>query len=107
MDFANSQLILQVFALPAIGNPTRGQVTATTVESNEYHVDRLCVTVPYRGKALSASASDGGACRDYPLHGYLPMCACDRSLANDMFTCIVGTCSALSGEGINPIGGGS
>jgi hypothetical protein len=102
MDFANSQLVLYVFALPAIGNPNREQIPASTIVGTEYHVDRRCVTVPYRGKALAAS----GDCRDYPLHGYLPMCACDSTQPNDMFLCMVGTCTALTGEGINPIGGG-
>ena len=105
MDYPDNQVVLSVFALPAFGNPTREQVPSTTVQANTFRVHRLCVTVPFRGKALSTALSEEGQCLDYPRHGYLPMCACDRSQPNDMFYGIVGSC-ALSGGGVNPIGGG-
>lgn len=91
-----------VFALPALANPNKEIMPNPTFDS-VYYVDKRTVTVPYRAKATVCSATTNNEI-DYPRHGYLPICAYDRSMPNSMFYSIPGTFYGMSTmEGVNPI----
>ena len=97
--------IEKVFGFPAIYDSTRSALPDPTVnEHNTYYISSMSVTVPYKAKALCYSNQSGGNCADYPIHAYIPVCACDKSLPNDMFNCYVGAIGEIAQFfGINPI----
>ena len=104
MYFENGQTPYSVFVLPALANPERSELPDPVVSSNVYSVSNLSVCTPYRAKALFTSNQQSGGCADFPTSGYLPLCAYDRSLPNDMFNCLVGSWGeSAQFFGINPI----
>lgn len=106
--FMSTSPINSVFALPAIVNSSKDPLPDPTIQNEIYSVSPLSVTVPYHAKALvTFDANTGGGNIDFPIHGYLPVCAYDKSLPNDMFNCIVGSWSVYAEWcGINPIASG-
>lgn len=106
--FMSTSPINSVFALPAIVNSSKDPLPDPTIQNEIYGVSPLSVTVPYHAKALvTFDANTGGGNIDFPIHGYLPVCAYDKSLPNDMFNCIVGSWSVYAEWcGINPIASG-
>ena len=106
--FMSTSPINSVFALPAIVNSSKDPLPDPTIQNEIYSVSPLSVTVPYHAKALvTFDANTGGGNIDFPIHGYLPVCAYDKSLPNDMFNCIVGSWSVYAEWcGINPISSG-
>ena len=102
--FENGQTPYSVFVLPALSNPERSELPDPTVQNNVYLVSTLSVCTPYRAKALFTSNQQGGGCADFPTSGYLPVCAYDKSLPNDMFNCLVGSWGeSAQFFGLNPI----
>jgi hypothetical protein len=58
-------------------------------------------------KAIFAANQSGGGCADFPISGYLPICAYDKSMPNDMFNCILGSWGeSAQFFGINPLPSG-
>lgn len=97
-----------VFALPAVVNSTQDPLPDPVLNTGDvYSVSNLSVTVPYRSKALFTTNQNGGMCADFPLSGYMPVCAFDKSYPNDMFNCIVGSWGeSAQFFGVNPIAPG-
>ena len=96
-----------VFVLPAAPNENYEPIPDPYIDTNVYMVDRRCVCTPYRAKALFASNQMAGACADFPITGYIPTCAIDKSLYNDMFNVLVGSWGySAQVYGINPIASG-
>ena len=107
MYFENGVTANSVFVLPALLNPSKEPIPDPTYSGSVYSVDRRCVCTPYRAKALFTTNQQAGLCADYPLTSYLPLCACDKSLPNDMFNCLVGAWGeSAQFFGVNPIGSG-
>ena len=107
MYFEKGQIPYRVFCLPAIVNGTFDPIPNPTVGNNVYSVDKRCVCTSYRMKALFSANQSGGGCADYPIAGYLPLCAADKSLPNDMFNVYVGAWGeAAQFYGVNPIANG-
>lgn len=108
MYFMSDSPINSVFALPALVNHNKDIVPDPTISSNVYSVSNLSVTIPYNAKAIVTFDGNTGGCNlDYPIHGYLPICAYDKSMPNDMFNCIVGSWSVYAQWcGVNPISSG-
>lgn len=108
MHFMESAPVSSVFALPAIVNSSKDPLPDPTIENQVRLVSPLTVTVPYHAKALvTFDANTGGGNIDYPIHAYIPVCAYDKSLPNDMFSCVVGSWSLYAEWcGVNPIGSG-
>lgn len=105
MYFENGVTAYSVFVLPALLNPSLDPIPDPTYSGSVYSVDRRCVCTPYRAKALFTTNQQAGACADYPLTAYLPLCAYDKSLPNDMFNCLVGAWGeSAQFFGVNPIG---
>ena len=97
----------RVFVLPALSNENFEPIPDPTVGSSVFHVDRRSVCVPYRMKAIFSAKQSGGGCADYPVSGYLPLCAADKSLPNDMFNVYVGSWGETAQFfGINPLPSG-
>lgn len=98
---------VSVFALPTVSNANGDALPEPVINNGVYEVSNLSVTVPYRGKAIATEDSSGvggGVCLDFPRHGYLPACAYDKSLPNDMFSCLVGAYGLVAQlHGINPV----
>lgn len=104
MNFEKGQVPYRVFCLPALANENFEPIPDPTVGSSVFQVDRRSVCVPYRMKALYSANQSGGGCADYPLTGYLPLCAADKSLPNDMFTVYVGAWGETAQlYGVNPL----
>lgn len=107
MYFEKGQIPYRVFVLPAVMNENFDPVPDPTVSSSVYMVSNLSVCIPYRGKALFSANQSGGGCADFPIFGYLPLCAYDKSLPNDMFDVYVGSWGeSAQFFGINPIASG-
>ena len=107
MTFEKGTLASSVFVMPAVPNETAEPLPDPYVSDNVYVVSRLSVCTPYRAKALFASNLMSGACADFPITGYLPVCAYDKSLPNDMFNVLVGSWGySAQVYGINPIASG-
>lgn len=107
--FMSDSPLNQVFALPAVINASREAIPDPTQnDAGVYGVDKRSLTVPYRAKAIvTFDGNTGGCCLDYPIHVYLPACAYDKSLPNDMFNCVVGSWSVYAQFcGVNPIAPG-
>lgn len=95
-----------VFALPVLANANRDPMNEPTVDNSVYVIDKRSVTAPYKARAVPVAADYWHAC-DFPAMAYIPCCAWDRSLPNDMFYCKVGGLSNIAQiEGIYPLGGG-
>ena len=104
--FEKGQIPYRVFCLPALANGTFDPIPNPTVDT-AYSVDKRCVCTPYRMKALFSANQSGGGCADYPVSGYLPLCAADKSLPNDMFEVYVGSWGeSAQFFGINPLPSG-
>jgi hypothetical protein len=107
MNFEKGQVAYRVFCLPALANENFEPIPDPTVGSSVFHVDRRSVCVPYRMKAIFSASQSGGGCADYPASGYLPLCAADKSLPNDMFSVYVGSWGVgAQFYGINPLPSG-
>ena len=92
-----------VFALPVLANDSRDPMNDIAVENSVYTIDKRCVTAPYKARAVPVAA-DYWHAADFPAMAYIPCCAWDRSLPNDMFYCKVGALSNIAQiEGIYPI----
>lgn len=93
-----------VFALPALANPNKEAIPDTTISNNAYDVDTRCVCTAYRMKAITAGVDDkSGSCFDFPYAAYIPACAIDKSLPNDMFYVWIAAFGPLAQFiGINP-----
>lgn len=103
LAFQQGNEAVSVFALPALQNPNKEIIPEPTIENNVYNVDRRCVVTPYKSKAIPETA-DHYYILDFPGHGYMPLCAYDRSYPNDMFYCIVGSYTAVAQlEGVCPL----
>lgn len=104
MNFFDNTVQANVFVLPALVNAARGPVPDPTVSNVTHYVDALSVCTPYRAKALFKTNQNMGECADFPISGYLPRCAWDKSYPNSMFDCIVGSWGETAQYfGINPI----
>lgn len=104
--FEKGQIPYRVFCLPALANGTFDPIPNPTVDT-AYSVDKRCVCTPYRMKAIFTANQSSGACADYPVSGYLPLCAADKSLPNDMFEVYVGSWGeSAQFFGINPLPSG-
>lgn len=104
MYFEKGVTAANVFVLPAVANENVEPIPDPTVTSSVYSVDKRCVCTPYRAKALFASNQNAGMCADFPISGYLPLCAADKSLYNDMFNVLVGSWGeSAQFFGVNPI----
>ena len=102
--FENGQSAHYVFVLPAMDNPSKSPLPAPVISGGAYEVSPLSVCTPYRMKAIFSATTNGGGCCDFPTGGYLPVCAYDRSLPNDMFYVIIGANgTAVQLYGINPL----
>lgn len=107
MYFEQGQIPYRVFCLPALVNENFEPIPDPTVGNSVFSVDRRCVCVPYRMKAIFSANQSGGGCADYPVSGYLPLCAADKSLPNDMFSVYVGSWGETAQFfGINPLPSG-
>lgn len=108
MFFMGNSPLVSVFALPAAMNANQDAVPDPTYTNSVYHVDPLCVTIPYHGKGIvTMDANTGGTCIDFPIMGYLPCCAMDKTQPNDMFYGVVGSWSIYAQLcGVNPIAPG-
>ena len=107
MYFEHGQIPYRVFCLPALVNENFEPIPDPTVGNSVFSVDRRCVCVPYRMKAIFSANQSGGGCADYPVSGYLPLCAADKSLPNDMFSVYVGSWGeSAQFFGINPLPSG-
>lgn len=107
LSFERGQIPYRVFVLPALINENFEPMPDVRHESNVYVVDRRCVCTPYRMKAIFAANQSGGGCADFPISGYLPICAYDKSMPNDMFDCILGSWGeSAQFFGINPLPSG-
>lgn len=103
MNFEKGQIAYSVFCLPAIVNGTFEPIPNPTA-GTAYSVDKRCVCTPYRMKAIFSANQSGGGCADYPISAYLPLCAADKSLPNDMFNVYVGSWGeSAQFFGINPL----
>lgn len=104
LDFYNNTIQAKVFVLPALANPEKAPIPDPNVGNVVVSVSNLTVCTPYRAKALFKTNQNMGGCADFPLTGYMPRCAWDRSMPNDMFDCIVGSWGeSAQFFGINPI----
>jgi len=104
MYFENGVEPCKVFVLPAVINETFEPLPEPTVQNSVYSVSNLSVCTPYRAKALFATNQNGGMCADFPISGYMPLCAADKSLPNDMFEVLVGSWGeSAQFFGVNPI----
>lgn len=104
MYFENGVEPCKVFVLPAVINETFEPLPEPTVQNSVYSVSNLSVCTPYRAKALFATNQNGGMCADFPISGYMPLCAADKSLPNDMFDVLVGSWGeSAQFFGVNPI----
>ena len=107
MYFEQGQMAYRVFCLPALVNENFEPIPDPTVGSSVFSVDRRSVCVPYRMKAIFSANQSGGGCADYPVSGYLPLCAADKSLPNDMFSVYVGSWGETAQFfGVNPLPSG-
>ena len=95
-----------VFALPAIVNSNKDPIPDPTISaSGLYTVTPHAVTTPYRMKALFSTNQNMGGCADYPIAAYMPVCAYDKTMPNNMFYCLVGSWGeSAQFFGVNPIG---
>lgn len=104
MYFENGVESCKVFVLPAVINETFEPLPEPTVQNSVYSVSNLSVCTPYRAKALFATNQNMGMCADFPISGYMPLCAADKSLPNDMFEVLVGSWGeSAQFFGVNPI----
>ena len=104
MYFEKGQIPYSVFCLPALVNGTFEAIPDPTVGTNVYSVDKRCVCTSYRMKAIFSTNQLGGGCADYPVAAYLPLCAADKSLPNDMFNVYVGSWGeSAQFYGVNPL----
>ena len=104
MYFENGVEPCKVFVLPAVINATFEPLPEPTVQNSVYLVSNLSVCTPYRAKALFSTNQNGGMCADFPISGYMPLCAADKSLPNDMFDVLVGSWGeSAQFFGVNPI----
>lgn len=104
LNFFDNTVQANVFVLPALANPNKDPVPDPTVSNSVHHVDALSVCTPYRAKAIFKTNQNAGICADYPISGYLPRCAWDKSYPNSMFDCVVGSWGeSAQFFGINPI----
>lgn len=104
-----SQTPCSVFAFPAVVNSTQDPLPEVTVTGEGiYTAGVFAVTIPYRAKSIvTFDGNTGGCCLDYPIMGYIPVCAYDKSMPNDMFNSLVGSWSIYSQFcGMNPIAPG-
>lgn len=107
LSFEKGQIPYRVFVLPALINENFEPIPEVRYESNVYIVDRRCVCTPYRMKAIFSANQSGGGCADFPISGYLPICAYDKSMPNDMFDCLLGSWGeSAQFFGINPLPSG-
>lgn len=107
LSFEKGQIPYRVFVLPALINENFEPMPDVRHESNVYIVDRRCVCTPYRMKAIFSANQSGGGCADFPISGYLPICAYDKSMPNDMFDCLLGSWGeSAQFFGINPLPSG-
>lgn len=107
MYFENGVEPCRVFVLPAVINETFEPLPEPTVENSVYLVSSLSVCTPYRAKALFSTNQNAGMCADFPVSGYMPLCAADKSLPNDMFDVLVGSWGeSAQFFGVNPISSG-
>ena len=104
MSFESGQTAYSVFTMPARPNANKDPLPDPTIQSGIYQVSNLAVTTPYRAKAVFSGGEQGGNCADFPTSAYLPVCAYDKSLPNDMFNCIIGAWGqSAQFLGVNPI----
>ena len=104
MSFENGQTAYSVFTMPARPNANKDPLPDPTIQNSLYLVSNLAVTTPYRAKAVFSGGLNGGYCADFPTSAYLPVCAYDKSLPNDMFNCIIGSWGeSAQFYGVNPI----
>lgn len=107
LSFEKGQIPYKVFVLPALINENFEPIPDPTVTNSVYSVDRRSVCTPYRMKAIFSANQSGGGCADFPISGYLPICAYDKSMPNDMFDCILGSWGeSAQFFGINPLPSG-
>lgn len=107
LSFEKGQIPYRVFVLPALINENFEPIPDPTVTNSVYSVDRRSVCTPYRMKAIFSANQSGGGCADFPISGYLPICAYDKSMPNDMFDCILGSWGeSAQFFGINPLPSG-
>lgn len=92
-----------VFCMPAMENAGKTPLPDPAISGGLYEVSGLSVCTAYRMKALLAGGVSGGHCVDFPTAGYLPCCAYDKSLPNDMFYVLAGVLGANAQfYGVNP-----
>lgn len=104
MIFEGDQTAYSVFVLPARPNANKDALPDPTVIGSVYSVSKLAVCTPYMAKATFTEGVNGGNCADFPVTGYMPVCAYDKSTPNDMFSCIVGSWgNSAQLFGINPL----
>lgn len=107
LSFEKGQIPYRVFVLPALINENFEPMPDVRYESNVYIVDKRCVCTPYRMKAIFSANQNGGGCADFPISAYLPICAYDKSMPNDMFDCLLGAWGeSAQFFGINPLPSG-
>lgn len=90
--------ICKVFAMPVM------QSDGGSMEDDEWVIaDTAKAVTPYKALAVPYNPAQSDRTARFPSTMYIPLCAIDKTLTNDMFTCYLGGSGALLLAGAVPV----